>query len=70
MFDYKCDSAVNCCCFVSSTTAAFGTHDGKIYLFDLRARLEIEVFILYFMTFYLHFFYSLDIKKAKNRKNS
>lgn len=43
VFDYKCDSAINCCCFVSSTTAAFGTQDGKIFLFDLRARLPVTI---------------------------
>ncbi|KFM72641.1 Proteasomal ATPase-associated factor 1, partial [Stegodyphus mimosarum] len=43
IFEYKCDSAINCCCFTSSTAVAFGTQDGKITLFDLRARLPVTV---------------------------
>ncbi|KAG8188129.1 hypothetical protein JTE90_029057 [Oedothorax gibbosus] len=43
IFQYKCDSAVNCCCFISSTSAAFGTQDGKIWLFDLRARQPVTI---------------------------
>ncbi|KAF8778642.1 Proteasomal ATPase-associated factor 1 like protein [Argiope bruennichi] len=38
IFKHQCESAVNCCCFISSTSVAFGTQDGKVWLFDLRAR--------------------------------
>ncbi|GFR20091.1 proteasomal ATPase-associated factor 1 [Trichonephila clavata] len=43
IFQYQCDSAINCCCFISSNSVAFGTQDGKVWLFDLRARLPVTV---------------------------
>ncbi|GIX78931.1 proteasomal ATPase-associated factor 1 [Caerostris extrusa] len=43
IFQHQCESAVNCCCFISSSSVAFGTQDGKVWLFDLRARQPVTI---------------------------
>ncbi|CAL1290399.1 unnamed protein product [Larinioides sclopetarius] len=43
IFKHQCESAVNCCCFISSNSVAFGTQDGKVWLFDLRARQPVTI---------------------------
>ncbi|CAF0819515.1 unnamed protein product [Brachionus calyciflorus] len=35
IFEFKCESSVNCCCFLSETNIACGTQNGFIYLFNL-----------------------------------
>jgi len=36
IFKYKCESAVNCCCFINETTVVCGTQNGHIYIFDIE----------------------------------
>ncbi|KAL5010004.1 hypothetical protein ScPMuIL_012309 [Solemya velum] len=36
IFELPCHDAVNCCCFLSSTTAVCGTQDGHLTVVDLR----------------------------------
>ncbi|GIY23734.1 proteasomal ATPase-associated factor 1 [Caerostris extrusa] len=43
IFQYQCESAANCCSFISSSSVAFGTKDGKVWLFDLQARQPVTI---------------------------
>ncbi len=36
IFEFQCDSAVNCCCFLNETQVACGTHNGFIYILDIE----------------------------------
>lgn len=36
IFEYKCESAVNCCSFMTTTTVICGTQNGHIYIFDIQ----------------------------------
>lgn len=36
IFEYKCESAVNCCCFMTEITLVCGTQNGHIYVFDIE----------------------------------
>lgn len=36
IFDYKCESAVNCSCFINDTTVVCGTQNGFIYVLDIQ----------------------------------
>jgi len=42
IFEYKCESAVNCCSFVNECEVICGTQDGHIYLFDLKNKNMLE----------------------------
>lgn len=36
VFEFPCLAAVNCCCYISPTLVACGSHDGQLNLLDLR----------------------------------
>jgi len=42
IFEYKCESAVNCCCFIDETTLVCGTQNGYLYIFDLHNKILLD----------------------------
>ncbi len=38
IFEFRCESAVNCCCFLGETQVACGTQNGFIYILDIENR--------------------------------